>query len=559
MPPRNSLRKHDTNSESRATKARRNRQTVQIRKDKRNRNIEEKRRRINIPSDDTSALPSSRDITEITEILATSTAKDCTKQHQIQFGALKELRYRLSVCEQAHNYAQVDRICESGIVPVLVEILESASPLAAATRRGEEVYKEILWCLANIASGQYEETKLVLPAIPRILELLQNGSAIVAEHAAFVIGNIAADCEEFRQALIAQGAIHPLLVQAEAIPTDKQLSTSCAWALSNLARGPNISAIPFLEAGVLQTVTRGLTRNPSSFTEDTLVELLWLLSFLTSREDLILAEFIKQPVMELLLPYFGTPNELVLTPILRIIGNICCGAKDQQVHQEIVQFVHHLVLQSNSVLLTKILEFLQPENEAKHISLAAESAWVVSNLATLDLEMVQKLIQHAFIAVLIQQFRNGNSELRREVSFALTNIALTSPEHLGLVLARGDDLLKHFLELLKMNETGVVGNSLRFIEYVLRFAPNGVLLVESLNGIEALENVQFRQDEAHLSEWAASLVDTYYGENYGVHSPQQNDRDGNSSDQMMCEDDSSNTTFVGRGRGAQMTLPAWKQ
>lgn len=442
---------------------------------------------------------------------------------------------------------------------MLVKILESASPLAAATRRGEEVYKEILWCLANIASGQYEETKLVLPAIPRILELLQNGNAIVAEHAAFVIGNIAADCEEFRQTLIAQGAIKPLLVQAEAISTDKELPTSCAWALSNLARGPKISSIPFLEAGVLQTVTRGLTRVPTSFTDDTLIEFLWLLSFLTAREDIFLAEFIKQPIVELLLPRFATPNELVLTPILRIIGNICCGAMDQHINHEIVRFVHHLVLQSKSILLTKLLEFLQPENEVKHISLAAESAWVVSNLATLDPEMVQKLVEHAFIPVLVQQFRNGNSELRREVSFALTNIALTSPEHLGLVLACSDDVLKHFLELLKMDDTGVVGNSLRLIEFVLRFASNGVLLVESLDGIEALENVQFHQDEAHLSEWAAALVNTYYGENYGMHSPRKDDQNEHSSDQMMCEDDTCNAPSIGRGRGAQMTLPAWKQ
>jgi len=94
-----------------------------------------------------------------------------------------------------------------------------------------------------------------------------------------------------------------------------------------------------------------------------------------------------------------------------------------------------------------------------------------------------------------------------------------------------------------------VGNSLRFLENVLRNYPNGCYIVESNEGIDALENVQYN-GEASLATWAQNLVDEFYGENYedtsaGVLSPRQ-----------VPAQEQPNVT-VGRGRGAHMTKPAW--
>ena len=96
-------------------------------------------------------------------------------------------------------------------MPILVSLLHSAAPLASAARTDGEVYCEIMWCLINITSGQYEHTKLVLPAVPRLLEFLQDSNYSLAERAAWVLGNIAADCKEYRQQIIANGAVMPLV------------------------------------------------------------------------------------------------------------------------------------------------------------------------------------------------------------------------------------------------------------------------------------------------------------------------------------------------------------
>ncbi|GMF30976.1 unnamed protein product [Phytophthora fragariaefolia] len=451
----------------------------------------------------------------------------------------------------------------------MVALLNSASPLASATRTGGEVYREILWCLTNIASGQYEHTKLVLPAVPRLLQFLEGSNHSLAEHAAWVLGNIAADCEEFRQQLIANGAVVPL-VKLLNNPSEKELAKTSAWALSNLARGFETPAKPFVDAGIIPVLVNGLSQpsSPATFTEDIVVEVAWLLSFLTAREEQYLKLMLENGLVDLLLPYFSTNNELLLTPILRVFGNICCGSPDHHTDEWQMPYVRRL-LSSESVVLPKLNEFLQPVAAgSQQKSLAAEAAWVISNLAATDATVVELLMQAQLLPMLGHQFQDGSYEVRREVAFALTNIALTSAAHMEKVLAL--DVLKGFLHLLTVADVAIVGNSLRFIENVLRVAPRGVSLVEMNEGIDALETVQFECGEEHLSKWAAALVNEFYGENYGVNSPPNaagvpTGFGFSSGEPMQMSFDANHGSPQvapgpgGRGRGAHMTTPAWKK
>lgn len=488
-----------------------------------------------------------RSIVELVRILGdTTNASDAHSQKR--FETLKEIRMLLARHE--HDYEQVEHIIESGIVPILVQLLNAASPLASATRTGGEVYREVLWCLTNIASGQYEHTKQVLPAVPRLLQFLEGSNVSLAASAAWVVGNIAADCDEFRHQLIANGTVVPLVKLLEN-PSEREVAKTSAWALSNLARGVETSAKPFVDAGIWPVVVQGLGQPPSptTFSEEIVVEVAWLLSFLTAREEDVLKEMLKKGLVDVLLPYFSTTNEVLLTPILRVFGNICCGSPDHHTDEWQLPYIRRL-LSADSGVLPKLTEFLQPAARVR--SLAAETAWVVSNLAATDAAIVDLLLQANLLPLLSQQFKDGSYEVRREVAFALTNIALTSAAHMEKVLAL--DVLKGFLHLLTVADVAIVGNSLRFVENVLRVAPRGVSLIEVNEGIDALETVQFECDEKHLSEWAAALVNEFYGENYGVHSPSS----APNVSGLTFSIESETPAALGRGRGAHMTTPAWK-
>ena len=52
---------------------------------------------------------------------------------------------------------------------------------------------------------------------------------------------------------------------------------------------------------------------------------------------------------------------------------------------------------------------------------------------------------------------------------------------------------------------------LQFTEMVLRMLANGADAVESVDGIDAMEKVQFGAAPPELQQMAAALVDKYYG------------------------------------------------
>ncbi|KAH9291302.1 hypothetical protein KI387_043507, partial [Taxus chinensis] len=100
---------------------------------------------------------------------------------------------------------------------------------------------EAAWCITNIATGDVEQTRALLPALPMIIAHLGEKSSIpVAEQCAWALGNVAGEGEEFRDILLAQGALLPL---ARLMLSNKDsTSRTAAWALSNLIKGPKPKA-----------------------------------------------------------------------------------------------------------------------------------------------------------------------------------------------------------------------------------------------------------------------------------------------------------------------------
>lgn len=71
---------------------------------------------------------------------------------------------------------------------------------------------QVIWCLTNVAAGSNEQTREVLTAGPYIITfILPGASDKLKEQACWVLGNIAADCDEFRNTLLGQGAVVPLV------------------------------------------------------------------------------------------------------------------------------------------------------------------------------------------------------------------------------------------------------------------------------------------------------------------------------------------------------------
>ena len=108
----------------------------------------------------------------------------------------------------------------------------------------------------------------------------------------WAIGNLAGDGPEFRSILHANGALTPA-TQVFISAKNSTTATTAAWALSNLAKGRETPAMPFLQCGVLTpiicSISFSLQNNQQEQQQQQehrmlIIESCWLLAHLTAKE-----------------------------------------------------------------------------------------------------------------------------------------------------------------------------------------------------------------------------------------------------------------------------------
>jgi hypothetical protein len=151
----------------------------------------------------------------------------------------------------------IDEVIASGVVPHLVALL-TVDTLP-------RLQFEAAWCLTNIASGTAAQTAHVVAAngIPAFCRLLSSPAEDAREQAIWALGNIAGDSATLRDAVLAGGALQPLLAQIVAGPKLSLLRNS-VWVLSNLCRGKPAPALESVSRA-LATSARALARAPRPF------------------------------------------------------------------------------------------------------------------------------------------------------------------------------------------------------------------------------------------------------------------------------------------------------
>ncbi|CAN0841344.1 Importin subunit alpha-9 [Linum grandiflorum] len=412
--------------------------------------------------------------------------------------SLRELRRILSRSE----FPPIKAALESGAIPPLVHCLAFGSP--------DEQLLEAAWCLTNIAAGNPEETKALVPALPLLIAHLgEKSPSPVAEQCAWALGNVAGEGEELRDVLLSQGALLPLARMM--LPNKGSTVKTAAWALSNLIKGPDPTAAKKLIEvdGVLEAVTRHLRKAD----EELATEVAWVVVYLSALSNRATAMLVKSNVHELLLERLATSNSLqLLIPVLRSLGNLVAGG-DSQI------FLPGQEITDNIIgVLTKYLK-------SEHRVLKKEAAWMLSNLAAGSVEHKLLIYKSEAVPFLLSLLSTAPFDVRKEVAYVLGNLCVAATESSGkpsvivdhLVSLVGKGCLGGFVNLVRSADTEAAKIGLQFMELVLRGMPNGEgpKLVEREDGIEAMERFQFHENE-DLRNMANGLVDRYFGEDYGV-------------------------------------------
>lgn len=197
-------------------------------------------------------------------------------------------------------YQNIDNIIS---IPNFISRLEF---FLTQSDRPELIY-ETCWVITNIAAGNTDHTRTVVPLLGSLIHLFFYNSTNVQTQAAWAVGNIAGDCAEFRDQVLDQTEIVmglQALMQMDGTREEQhQAQMVAVWAISNLARWKDTNwekvsiFIPRLE----------LIATHSQST-DLLSEVCWALSRIfhgTSKNNKIISELLTHNLISRLL-YFSS-------------------------------------------------------------------------------------------------------------------------------------------------------------------------------------------------------------------------------------------------------------
>uniref|UniRef100_A0A914Y5A2 Uncharacterized protein n=1 Tax=Panagrolaimus superbus TaxID=310955 RepID=A0A914Y5A2_9BILA len=155
-----------------------------------------------------------------------------SKYDETKINAVVEIRRMLSANLSDQRKPPIDEIIENGIVPILIEDLKVSN---------EILRFEILWILTNIASGTFEQTKVIIDsgAVPLFLHFLHSTDHNIADQAAWLFGNIIADKTQFYNYCIEFGFIEEILKFDFEKLRIKNLQT-ITWIMANLCRNKEL-------------------------------------------------------------------------------------------------------------------------------------------------------------------------------------------------------------------------------------------------------------------------------------------------------------------------------
>jgi len=380
---------------------------------------------------------------------------------------------------------------ESGALPELMRSLRDPDA---------NVQLEAAWAMTNIACGEPNSSlakalAYTEGAVQTLVELAQTGALPVRDQAVWALGNLAGDCVELRDVLVAAGALPALLrtiVECEHMPA---LLRNGTWALRNCVSGLPAPAGAEQAAPILGCLTHCTD-------VDVVVDSLWGLGYLSEDAP---QYAIDSKALGHVVTLLKQQDKAVLVPALRICGNVAAGSDEQ----------------TRVLLDCDLLEHVKPLLSAPEQSLRKNAAWLLANVAAGPPAQVHSLLEEHIFQELLPLASSGPALVRREAVWALTNACLSGSvpqvQHmatLGVVpvlchnLGGQPDVARAVLHALRSvlaagraeaEEFGTANWAAQQVEEA---------------GLQKLEDLAMHDDK-EMAATAAWLLQTYFSEDEG--------------------------------------------
>lgn len=409
----------------------------------------------------------------------------------LQLAATVKFRQILS---REHN-PPINLVIQSGVIPTLVLFMDAL--------HSDILQLEAAWALTNIASGNLEQTRIVveLGAVPLFVELLYLQSLEVKEQAIWALGNVAGDSLDFRDFVLSCGAMEPVLLLFNS--TKMLLIRTATWTLSNLCRGKS----PQPDWLIVQEAIPTLAKLIYLMDLETLVDACWAILYLSDGTTEAIQAVVDARIPRRLVELLGHELTLVQTPALRAIGNIVTGND----------------VQTQTVINAGVLPALLPLLNSPKETIRKEACWTISNITAGNTDQIQAVIDANLIPQIIRLLVSGDYKTKKEACWAISNAslgALTKPDQIRYLVSQG--CIKPLCDLLSIADTKIIEVTLDALENILKMGEldkeskglnvnENSLYIEEAGGMEKISECQNNENEK-IYEKAFHIISKYFSE-----------------------------------------------
>lgn len=359
------------------------------------------------------------DSKKLNEYLLSIRSNDIFQQH---YGIIS---IRKLLCE--NNNVFIQEIIDNNALPIIIELARNNSE--------RHLQFEATWCLANMASGTSEQTHTLIQhnVINVFITLAQSEYIRITEQAIWGLGNISADCFEFRN-LVLKSAAPDILIQVYSRNTNNSLIVSYVnWVFSNLCRikAEKEGYSPVIESLLKTLISIFTAYNNTEILEDALI------GFSTYAKNKYIGLFCGEDFLYKLQSFYRTllPNWSMniakISHIHVILGGVT-GSEDSNTDKVIkIGFLSDLVRAMN----------------IPHTVLQKEICWVISNIALgSDAQVSALLNEPGLIDRLFEFACHEDEDLSKEALWTFCNFTKSRVlENFTLLFSKG------LLELFNQN------------------------------------------------------------------------------------------------------------
>jgi len=410
-----------------------------------------------------------------------------TDDPQAQFNATQQFRKLLSI----EQNPPIQEVIQAGVVPRFVQFLKEINR--------PDLQFEAAWVLTNIASGNADQTRVVVEqgALPIFVQLLQSPNDDVREQAVWALGNIAGDSPNFRDLVLQSGGLNPVMtVLRESEKTS--MMRNATWTLSNLCRGKPPPPFEWVSPAL------GSLANLIYSTDvEVLTDACWALSYLSDGPNERITAVIQSGVCRRLVELLLHTSPLVQTPALRAVGNIVTGDDHQT----------QVILQSG--VLPSLHKLLSHAKKA----IRKESCWTISNITAGNREQIQEVINNGLIPPVIHLLQTADFDIKKEAAWAISNATSGgSPQQVEYLVE--NNCINPLVDLLSVSDAKIIGVALEALENILKvgkdkqqengLADNPVATrVEQADGLQKIEALQEDPNE-DVYQKAMKILENYF-------------------------------------------------